>query len=182
MRGRGEPFQCAGAGTDKSWFFDMVSIGKCDVVTIRLMGMDDLAEGRERDCPITGDTFDKSCIDCVPEGTALFLDRPNLCVAEMPCGHAFGVLPLLYHAVVGDMRCPVCRFGIERRMRPSCVPEHIRAQLSDQLERIKNEVSCFDKVYSQRTCSHRRAGAARRGRANAKHRALDSLRGIFRGN
>lgn len=69
-RVRGEPYTIrdGSRGSDSNgdaWFFDMVSVSRCDVVPIRLLRMEDLKEGDDRECPISMAEFDKATVDCV---------------------------------------------------------------------------------------------------------------------
>ena len=95
--------------------------------------MCDLKDGEERDCPITSEPFDVPPSMCsFPEGiTLLNGDNSDRCIVAAPCGHMFGGLAFLYHASVGDMRCPMCRAGNKNRLRLSCVPMHLRPYIGD---------------------------------------------------
>lgn len=72
--------------------------------------------------------FGEATVDCLDEGAKLFpqLEDGKRCIGQLPCNHMFALLPLVYHAVLGSMRCPICRQGVEKRMRPSCLPTHVR--------------------------------------------------------
>lgn len=137
-RARGEPYFTIGSSRDHDdgndenknnpdCYFDMVSVGRPQVITIRILTVKDLRAGVDpTECPIATDSFDRAGVDCFPEGTPLFKDYPEGCVAALPCGHMFGALPLVYSFVTGTMRCPMCRQGVNKRMRASCFPKHLR--------------------------------------------------------
>lgn len=131
---RGEPYTI---GDDL--FFDLVSVGKCDVVKIKLLCMQDLKEGDENECPIGMVPFDTVSIDCVGSDETFLKSHPDRCIAVLPCGHMFGALTLVYQAMVVSMRCPMCRQGINRRMRPSCVPQHLRSIFMQGLNKVMEE-------------------------------------------
>lgn len=60
-------------------------------------------------CPIAMEAFDKARVDFLPEDACFIKDRPELCIAELPCGHIFHALSILCHMAISGMRCPICR-------------------------------------------------------------------------
>lgn len=47
----------------------------------------------------------------------------------------FGGVAFLYHALVRDMRCPMCRAGPKSRLRLSSIPMHLRTYIGDAARR-----------------------------------------------
>lgn len=135
-RGRDEPYE---AEDGASMMFDMVSMGRCDVIKVQLLRMQDLRSGEDRECPIGMADFDKCTIDTLDDITHFFPGSPELCIALLPCGHKFSLLPLMYHSALGSMRCPICRAGVDKPMRPSCIPQPLRAKVVDRIQKISEQ-------------------------------------------
>jgi hypothetical protein len=86
-------------------------------------------------------------VDFLPEGET-FQRGPrhaDRCIAVMPCGHMFGAIALAYNAAIADMRCPMCRQGLGKRMRPSCLPEHLRGPFGERVSRnLREEIAEYE--------------------------------------
>ena len=57
--------------------------------------------------------------------------------AHLPCGHVFSPCALVFHFLVHDMRCPICRVGCKSRMSISCVPACVRAMYAKKMELVE---------------------------------------------
>lgn len=93
-------------------------------------------------CVISQDTF--STIERCEDTSECFIKNvPKVCIGKLPCGHAFGLIPLTHHFVMCDQRCPLCRQGPSIPCSVDCVPIHIRAKmqmmLDERSERILRE-------------------------------------------
>lgn len=78
-------------------------------MTVTISSMNDLPESCNKVCPIAMEDFDKARIDFLPEDACFLENRPDMCVATLPCGHRFNALSVMCHMVLTSMRCPVCR-------------------------------------------------------------------------
>ena len=101
----GSPFLLAGETENKdAHLFDLVTIHKNSVITVRLLSIADLPPGTDNICPISMEPFNIVTPDCFSQTTVFDPSHPDLCVAMLPCGHKFSALSLLYHMSVSDMR------------------------------------------------------------------------------
>ena len=56
------------------------------------------------------------------------------CCAELACGHTFNVSALAWHYLYRDMRCPMCRCGLDCRMSAASLPDRERGAFVRRLE------------------------------------------------
>ena len=56
------------------------------------------------------------------------------CCAELACGHTFNVSALAWHYLNRDMRCPMCRRGLDCRMSAASLPDRERGAFVRRLE------------------------------------------------
>lgn len=105
---------------------------------IALTSVDTLGKDEENCCPITLDTFQNSDVDFLP-GERIIRNKPELCIAVLPCGHKCGAVPVLYHMLISGVKCPMCRQGPGLPMRFKCVPPHLRDAMHKQETRIRRE-------------------------------------------
>lgn len=93
-------------------------------------------------CVISQDTF-STIEQCEDAGDCFIKNVPKVCIGKLPCGHAFGLIPLTHHFVMCDQRCPLCRKGPGIPCSVDCVPIHMRARiqrmLDERSERILQE-------------------------------------------
>jgi hypothetical protein len=90
------------------------------------LGTLDSVPAAERICPIMMDSFDACVLSHNPE-TNFILPRADLCVATLPCGHRFGIMTILIHFALTDLRCPMCRQGVSQKLDIGCLPLHLRS-------------------------------------------------------
>lgn len=53
--------------------------------------------------------------------------------ATLPCGHTFHPSAISLNFLVNNMRCPVCRQGVEDKMRVTSIPTKIRDEFKDRM-------------------------------------------------
>lgn len=58
------------------------------------------------------------------EGASIVKNRPELCKATLPCNHSFHGLSLVYHFIRTEMKCPVCRAGLEMPIATKSFKNH----------------------------------------------------------
>lgn len=56
--------------------------------------------------------------------------------ATLPCGHTFHPSAIALSFLVNDMRCPVCRQGVEDRMNVACIPSTMREEFRIRMSEI----------------------------------------------
>jgi len=56
------------------------------------------------------------------------------CCAQLACGHTFHVSALAWHYLYRDMRCPICRRGVDCRMSATSLPDRERSAFVRRLE------------------------------------------------
>jgi hypothetical protein len=102
------------------------------VVQVKLQGLGDL-DPEDRICPIGMEGFDQCVLEHDP--TACFLDsaRSHLCAGLLPCGHRFGVMTIVSHFAMSDLRCPICRAGVTARLDIGSLPRHLQAGLTERV-------------------------------------------------
>lgn len=62
--------------------------------------------------------------------------EPQIVIGRLPCGHNFGLLPLMQYFVLGDgMRCPLCRSGCTGSASIESVPLHLQEGLRKELSK-----------------------------------------------
>ena len=84
--------------------------------------------------PIAEARLDFLPADANPSPVATHAGR-ELRKATLPCGHSFSAVAVLYHFAKNGMRCPNCRAGVEARMTPQSIPQHLRAAFVGHIER-----------------------------------------------
>ena len=104
-------------------------------VAIRLDAAD--ASGTDM-CPIWQERFQDVDLD-IAKGKSFLKKQPEICVATLPCGHRFSALGIMYHFVLLDMRCPLCRDGVHKRARISSIPHAFRGCMRSKLRSMKEE-------------------------------------------
>jgi hypothetical protein len=60
----------------------------------------------------------------------------NFNTATLPCGHTFHPSAISLSFLVNDMRCPVCRQGVEDRMNVACIPSKMRNEFGIRMGEI----------------------------------------------
>ena len=87
----------------------------------------------EEQCPLTLSPIAEDELDFLP-GETFVQAVPNCKKLELPCGHAFGAMKLVYHFARRDMRCPCCRAGHKDTLDIDCVPRHFRERLRNRVD------------------------------------------------
>lgn len=92
-------------------------------------------------CPITMERIDDYQLDFLPAEPrqALVKSQPQLTRVELPCGHAFSALAVLYHFTTTAMTCPCCRSGSPQPMTQHAIPAHLRRPFARRLEQLRAE-------------------------------------------
>lgn len=113
--------------------FDVYSNHGLNVLTLTLGKTSNMPPGVQNECPISFEGFETVGVDFL-EGEVLCPDQPDLCIATLPCKHSFNAVGIIYHFAMSNMRCPVCRQGLNKKLRMTSIPSHLR-------KRIKQKVS-----------------------------------------
>jgi len=91
----------------------------------------------DEECVITMEKISSYKLEFLDSDLTFFEEYPDVRKAQLPCGHSFHALALLYHFSRNGMSCPCCREGSTDVMDLVYVPEHIRKQFATQLEKQK---------------------------------------------
>jgi hypothetical protein len=89
-------------------------------------------------CPIWQERFQDVDLD-IAKGQPFLKKQPELCVATLSCGHRFSALGIMYHFVLLDMRCPLCRDGVNKRARVRSIPHVFRGCMTSKLRSMRAE-------------------------------------------
>jgi hypothetical protein len=104
-------------------------------VVVRL----DAADAGDTDtCPIWQERFKDVELE-IAKGKPFLKKQPEICVATLQCGHRFSALGIMYHFVLLDMRCPLCRDGVKKRARVSSIPCAFRECMKFKLKSIRED-------------------------------------------
>lgn len=100
-----------------------------------------LGPGSGAECPILQTAIDSVStdnLDGLPEKWELE-EAPGLAIRAMclPCSHTFHVSALALAFCLGDMRCPVCRQGLDERLDIQCLPATVRADFGNRIQRVQ---------------------------------------------
>ena len=76
------------------------------------------------ECPITMSPMQEDSLDFLPD-QSFFPNLPHLKKIQLPCGHSFGTMNLLYYFSRNNTMCPNCRAGFPSSLSPACVPCHL---------------------------------------------------------
>mmetsp|Transcript_41442 Transcript_41442/g.96806 ORF Transcript_41442/g.96806 Transcript_41442/m.96806 type:complete len:211 (-) Transcript_41442:46-678(-) len=52
----------------------------------------------------------------------------------LACGHAFGTINITYYMASSTIRCPVCRAGLNKKMKDQSIPKHIRTEIKEKVK------------------------------------------------
>lgn len=119
------------------WVFE--SRRKGEMMKMYLGRMSQIPPGTDSTCPITLEPFDVNGVTFL-EGKHFVSDDPGLCVGVLPCGHAFGAMNITYYMASSTMRCPVCRAGLNKKIKDRSLPKHIRNEIKEKVkESLKEE-------------------------------------------
>jgi hypothetical protein len=118
------------SGGTNGMYYRFQSLEEGVYIDVYLKTMDDLPQDEEhRICPITMDTFDVS-----DTGDSHFIPaHPLICVGELPCKHRFGIMAIMNHFAMCNLRCPICRKGECQRLDVSCLPRHLQSSLENRV-------------------------------------------------
>ena len=86
-------------------------------------------------CPISLDTVENSVVDGF-EGFVVNPDSPEMTEIVLPCQHCFSACFLLVSWLTTQMRCPLCRSGIDTTLSPLSMPEQWQQPAIDHIQRI----------------------------------------------
>jgi hypothetical protein len=89
-------------------------------------------------CPIWQERFQDVELE-IAKGKPFLKKHPEICVATLPCGHRFSALGIMYHFVLLDMRCPLCRDGVNKRARVGSIPHVFRGCMKYKLKSMREE-------------------------------------------
>lgn len=78
----------------------------------------------DEECPITLCPMKDDMLDFLPD-QSFFPHLPELRKAQLPCGHSFGTMNLLYYFSRNSTMCPHCRAGFASPLSPDCIPAHL---------------------------------------------------------
>ncbi len=92
---------------------------------------------QDEECPLTLSPIAEDALDFLSEGARWYPAFPDVKKLQLPCGHSFGALNILYHFARRNMLCPCCRAGVSSRLTLPCIPLNLRQTLS---ARVKAEV------------------------------------------
>jgi hypothetical protein len=101
--------------------------------------MDVLLSNRALLCSIMHEDTHHCTVKDLPSTWMVVVDNGTVrpvCSATLPCGHHYHVSALALHFMCNQMRCAVCRRGIDEKMRESVLPETIRAEFSKRVTDI----------------------------------------------
>jgi hypothetical protein len=87
----------------------------------------------DEECPLTIAPMADDELDFLPEVT-FFITQPKVRKLQLPCGHAFGVMNLIYYFARSGMRCPCCRAGFKCKLNPETVPLHFRSKFVAKID------------------------------------------------
>jgi len=73
------------------------------------------------------------------EGVTIIPDHPEMVKITLPCSHSFAAVACLYHFCRNQMRCPLCRQGVDTRMDLLSIPEHMQPSFIMQLNKATME-------------------------------------------
>lgn len=125
------------AGADGFPRFPLRYVGGRTDVELSLLTQAQASGLGSDECPVSMERFEDCEVDFM-QGERFLQCQPDLCAGMLPCGHVFGLIPLVYHMLVGDMRCPVCRGGHCRPLQARCLPLHLRARLSSRVKEMRD--------------------------------------------
>ena len=89
------------------------------------------------ECALTLSPMAEDSLEFLQPTTTYFTSFPQAKKMVLPCGHAFGVLNILYHFARRNMLCPCCRAGLDARLSSHCVPGSFRKTF---LSKIQQEI------------------------------------------
>lgn len=82
----------------------------------------------DEECIITVEKMKDYFLEDFPNVT-VSKDHPEFKKAVLPCGHAFCGMALVKHFLTTNMKCPVCRGGLDGKMNNACIPTHFRTKM-----------------------------------------------------
>jgi hypothetical protein len=87
-------------------------------------------------CPLSQDLIKNSSLDFAPD-LCWHEDHPNLNACELPCGHKFTTMLLMFHFVKNSCQeCPVCKYGVKQmHWSEHVIPKHVYLHFAAQLFR-----------------------------------------------
>ena len=99
----------------------------------------DVADVSDTDtCAIWHERFQDVELE-IAKGEPFLKQQSDMCVATLPCGHRFSALGIMYHFVLLDMRCPLCRDGINKRAKLNSIPPVFRKCMKSKLLCMREE-------------------------------------------
>jgi hypothetical protein len=87
----------------------------------------------DEECPLTIAPMADDELEFLP-GITFFITQPRVRKLQLPCGHAFGAMNLIYYFARSGMRCPCCRAGLKCKLNPETVPMHFRSRFVARID------------------------------------------------
>ena len=95
------------------------------------------------ECSLSNDDVDCAIFQC-PTADVTVEDLPSIWTLKgstyhtltLPCGHHFNPSALALHFLLADMRCPVCRQGIDSKMTVDDLPRPLRPLFRKKLRLV----------------------------------------------
>lgn len=136
---RTHPPTCISRGSDGEVKFRVAPVGrKGGSLVVSLLTQKQALDMGETECPITLEPFNRADVDFLP-GARLVPEEKDLVAAKLPCNHVMGAIPLVYHMMTTNIRCPICRSGSGKKISLTCVPKHIRKMLKSRVDSANRE-------------------------------------------
>eukprot|EP00960_Hanusia_phi_P012314 359279-Hanusia_phi.AAC.3 len=97
------------------------------------------------ECPILMEKFQECKLECKPDLQYKVVDKNGNVqtynkVTIDKCNHSFFPLALAMHWMVHNMKCPLCKYGEEKKLSSTCLPMKCANSLRVQVRKIKNEM------------------------------------------
>ena len=107
----------------------------------------ELSEAKDdEECPLSLFPINMDNLDFVGGNVVVLPAYPTLKKLTLSCGHSYGALRVLYHFMVLDMRCPLCRVGVRSKLRVSCLPSNVSRLFQAQLRKRSINVSGVERM------------------------------------
>lgn len=82
-------------------------------------------------CPISWMSYDEIEKDMNEKKTKFIPHKKDVVLARLPCRHVFSVYHLVKQFCVNDMRCSVCRQGLQSTLAIQSLPRHLRGEMTE---------------------------------------------------
>jgi len=86
------------------------------------------------ECPLTLGPIVEDSLEFLTENARWYPAFPDVKKMQLPCGHSFGALNILYHFARRNMLCPCCRSGVNSQLSIPCIPLNLRNILSAKVK------------------------------------------------